>query len=97
MESFKLKAIEHLEIAIRNDQDHIPSILTLCEIYREIGEFNKSQTLLEYHVLIDESNMQYIERIKKTIKDFLSASYNIHHSTLEFEWIPCADEHSDCR
>ena len=62
-----------------------------------IWNLNKSQTLLECHVLIDESNMQYIERIKKAIKDFLSASYNIHHSTLKFELIPCADEHSDCR
>ena len=62
-----------------------------------IWNLNESQTLLECHVRIDESNMHCIERIKKAIKDFLSASYNIHHSTLEFEWLPCADEHSDCR
>ncbi len=62
-----------------------------------IWNLNESQTLLECHVRIDESNMQYIERIKKAIKDFLSASYNIHHSTLEFEWLPCEYEHSDCR
>ena len=62
-----------------------------------IWNLNESQTILECHVRIDEFNMQYIERIKKAIKDFLSASYNIHHSTLEFEWLPCADEHSDCR
>jgi cobalt-zinc-cadmium efflux system protein len=62
-----------------------------------IWNLNESQTLLECHVRIDESNMHCIERIKKAIKDFLSASYNIHHSTLEFEWLPCADKHSDCR
>lgn len=76
-----LKKIDHVE-----DIHHV-----------HIWNLNESQTLLECHVRIDETNIQYIERIKKAIKDFLSSSYNIHHSTLEFEWLPCADDHSDCR
>ena len=58
MESFKLKAIEHLEIAIKNDQEHIPSILTLCDIYREIGEYKKSQILLKQALTCCKENYE---------------------------------------
>lgn len=54
-----------------------------------IWKLDESQTLLECHVRIEEYNMQRIERIKKAFKDFLQTSYNVHHSTLEFEWLPC--------
>lgn len=58
MESFKHKAIEHLEIAIRNDQEHIPSILALCDIYREIGEYKKSQSLLNKALTCGKENYE---------------------------------------
>ena len=47
MESFELKAVEHLKIAIENDQKHVPAILSLGEIYRKTGEYKKSQALLD--------------------------------------------------
>ncbi|MFL2914130.1 MAG: tetratricopeptide repeat protein [Opitutales bacterium] len=83
MESFKLKAIEHLEIAIRNDQEHIPSILTLCEIYREIGEYKKSQTLLNQALTCCKENceLHYQQaKLYHQLNDFENALTSIDYA-----------------
>ena len=78
-------------------EENLKKIKLVEDIHHvHIWKLDESQTLLECHVRIEEHNMHHIERIKKAIKDFLQASYNIHHSTLEFEWLPCSDEHSNC-
>ena len=83
LESFKLKAIEHLEIAIRNDQEHIPSILTLCEIYREIGEYKKSQTLLNQALTCCKENCELHYQQSKLyhqLNDFENALTSIDYA-----------------
>ncbi len=37
-----------------------------------------------------------METMKRSIKEQLLTTFHIHHSTLEFECVPC-DEHSDSR
>ena len=46
MDSFKKKAIKHLRIAIKNDSSHLPSIIALCAILSENGEYEQVEAIL---------------------------------------------------
>ena len=61
-----------------------------------VWKINEMETLMECHVRIDEKDIGAMEQIKKNIKSYLAQHYNIHHSTLEFEWLPCLDHTTDC-
>lgn len=61
-----------------------------------VWKINEMETLMECHVRIDEKDIDAMEQIKKNIKSYLAQHYNIHHSTLEFEWLPCLDHTTDC-
>ena len=61
-----------------------------------VWKINEMETLMECHVRIDEKDINAMEQIKKNIKSYLAQHYNIHHSTLEFEWLPCLDHTTDC-
>ncbi|MCB9784532.1 MAG: cation transporter [Candidatus Omnitrophica bacterium] len=54
-----------------------------------VWALDESHRALEAHIVIDETDLESLEEIKKRIKDFLMREHNIHHSTLEFE--PTAD------
>lgn len=56
-----------------------------------IWRLDEDNILLESHVVIDENDMANMERIKASLKELLNASFDIHHSTLEFEFEPCED------
>lgn len=58
-----------------------------------VWRLDENNILLESHVVIDESDMNSMESIKSSLKDLLDRSFNIQHSTLEFEFEPC-DEHT---
>lgn len=59
-----------------------------------IWRLDEQNILLESHVVIDEDKMASMESIKTALKELLSSSFNIHHSTLEFEFEPC-EEHAE--
>lgn len=56
-----------------------------------IWKLDEYKVLLEAHIRIDKQDMDRLERIKRTIKQTLSGSFDIHHSTLEFEFENCHD------
>ncbi len=57
-----------------------------------VWRLDESNILLESHVVIDESDMMNMEKIKSSLKDLLNNSFNIQHSTLEFEFEPCEEK-----
>ena len=57
-----------------------------------VWRLDESNILLESHVVIDESDMINMEMIKSSLKDLLNKSFNIQHSTLEFEFEPCGEK-----
>lgn len=62
-----------------------------------VWRLDEKNILLESHVLIDEQDLEQMEQIKTNLKELLSTQFNIHHSTLEFEFEPCDElEESPC-
>ena len=57
-----------------------------------VWRLDENNILLESHVVIDESDMVNMEKIKSSLKDLLNKSFNIQHSTLEFEFDPCEEK-----
>jgi len=57
-----------------------------------VWRLDENNILLESHVVIDESDMVNMEKIKSSLKDLLNKSFNIQHSTLEFEFEPCEEQ-----
>ncbi|MDX1672213.1 MAG: cation diffusion facilitator family transporter [Balneolaceae bacterium] len=54
-----------------------------------VWRLDEQNILLESHVVIDEENLDRMEDIKSELKNLLKSQFNIHHSTLEFEFEPC--------
>lgn len=54
-----------------------------------VWRLDEDNILLESHVVIDENHLGDMERIKSNLKDVLETNFDIHHSTLEFEFEPC--------
>ncbi|TYP92128.1 cobalt-zinc-cadmium efflux system protein [Fodinibius salinus] len=54
-----------------------------------VWRLDEQNILLESHVVIDENDMDKMESIKSKLKTLLGTDFNIHHSTLEFEFKPC--------
>ena len=46
---------------------------------------------LEAHIVIDETDLEHMEAMKRAIKHTLGEVFHIHHTTLEFEFAPCHD------
>lgn len=88
-----------------------PADIEIPEIHRSMARVNgvldvhhlhvwrldEQNILLESHIVIDENDMDQMESIKSTLKELLGTNFNIHHSTLEFEFEPCEEHvHSPC-
>lgn len=56
-----------------------------------VWRLDEQNTLLESHVVIDEDNISQMEEIKSNLKNLLTSKFDIHHSTLEFEFEPCQE------
>ncbi|MGM0588296.1 MAG: cation diffusion facilitator family transporter [Bacteroidota bacterium] len=56
-----------------------------------VWRLNEQQVLLEAHVLVDKSDMEQMEEIKRSLKEMLLDDFDIDHTTLEFEFEDCAD------
>ncbi len=56
-----------------------------------VWRLDEKQICLESHVVIEESDLQAMEEIKKKLKKLLKEQFGITHTTLEFEFEPCED------
>lgn len=62
-----------------------------------IWNLDEKRVLLEAHVRIDKDDLNRLESIKQQLKEILSKTFGIKHSTLEFEMSNCDDQpESDC-
>lgn len=69
MESIKQKAINHLRIAIRNDHEHLPSILSLCEILIDTESYDEAQKILNTALKrSSEKSVLYYQQAKLSFK-----------------------------
>lgn len=76
---------------IRQSMAEITGVLDVHHLH--VWRLDEKNILLESHVVIDENDMPQMESIKSSLKKLLSSNFNIHHSTLEFEFEPC-EEHA---
>ena len=79
-----------LEIpAIQTAMAGVTGVLDIHHLH--VWRLDEHNILLESHVVIDEEDMNQMESIKSSLKKVLSTDFNIHHSTLEFEFEPCEE------
>lgn len=80
-----------IEIAeVSSAMQQVAGVLDVHHLH--VWRLDENNILLESHVVIDEQDMNDMEAIKLSLKELLGNSFQIHHSTLEFEFEPC-DEH----
>lgn len=78
------------------DLDEVSKVMYSVSRVRDIHHMHvwrldEQNILLESHVVIDEEDAGKMEEIKSKIKQLLGTEFNIHHSTLEFEFEPCEE------
>jgi len=79
-----------LEIpTIQSAMSGINGVLDIHHLH--VWRLDEQNILLESHVVIDQDDMNQMESIKSSLKDLLSSEFDIYHSTLEFEFEPCAE------
>lgn len=54
-----------------------------------VWQLGERQRALEAHIVIDKTDLERMEVVKRAIKHRLADVYHITHSTLEFEFDPC--------
>jgi cobalt-zinc-cadmium efflux system protein len=76
-----------------NIEDIIVAVKSVEEVqdvhHIHVWQLDESQSNLEAHVVIDQRNYDDMSCIKQAIKKQLAGSFNITHSTLEFEFVNC--------
>lgn len=80
------------EIDIENIQkamNQVPGVHDSHHVH--VWRLDEQNILLESHIVIDESDLREMENIKSSLKELLSSKFDIHHSTLEFEFEPCEE------
>lgn len=82
------------DIEIPNVRQAMAKVKGVLDIHHlHVWRLDEQNILLESHVVIDEENMGQMESIKTALKNLLSNNFDIHHSTLEFEFEPCEKHH----
>jgi cobalt-zinc-cadmium efflux system protein len=81
-------APEHLDL-----EEIIATVKSIGEVqdihHIHIWQLDETQANLEAHIVIDQVDSKEMDCIKQTIKGRLAESFNITHSTLEFEFADC--------
>jgi len=77
---------------IRAAMSEVSGVLDIHHLH--IWRLDEKNILLESHVVIDKNDLTEMESIKASLKKLLGSKFNIHHSTLEFEFQPC-EEHTE--
>jgi len=81
-------------IDIANIQTAMAGVNAVRDIHHlHVWRLDEHNILLESHVVIDKNDMGQMESIKAALKDLLETTFDISHSTLEFEFEPC-EEHA---
>jgi cobalt-zinc-cadmium efflux system protein len=66
------------------------SVDKVCDVHHvHVWRLDEQSTLLESHIVIEKDDIGEMESIKSSIKKILHDKFEIHHSTLEFEFEPC--------
>lgn len=74
---------------IRECMTEVGNVLDIHHLH--VWRLDEQNILLESHVVIDEEKLDQMETIKAKLKKLLASDFNIHHSTLEFEFEPCEE------
>lgn len=61
-----------------------------------VWQLDETHAALEAHVVIARGDLERMEQIKAEIKRRLAERFGIAHSTLEFEFAPCAETGGHC-
>lgn len=78
---------------------HVPDVVEAVEALEavrdmhhvHVWQIDEQTTALEAHIAIEKADLDQMESLKRTIKERLRADFGIGHSTLEFEFAPCAE------
>ena len=68
---------------IKKKVEEIDHVLDIHDIH--VWGIDEEQKALEAHVIVEVSELNEVEKLKYQIKEILDKSFNISHSTLEFE------------
>ena len=68
---------------IKKKIEEIDLVIDMHDIH--VWGIDEEQNALEAHVIVEVSELNEVEKLKYQIKEILDKSYNISHSTLEFE------------
>ena len=84
-------------IDINEVSKKLEEIENIKEVHHlHVWELNEHDRSLEAHVVISESGYQEAELIKSHIKDILNESFQITHSTIEFEYESQSNDNNCC-
>lgn len=68
----------------------------VCGVHHlHVWRLDESQVMLECHIVINKEDVSQMEEIKSSLKKLLHDSFDIFHSTLEFEFEPCSAHHHE--
>ena len=68
---------------IKKKVEEIDLVIDMHDIH--VWRIDEEQNALEAHVIVEVSELKEVEKLKYQIKEILDESFNISHSTLEFE------------
>ena len=68
---------------IKKKIEEIDLVIDMHDIH--VWGIDEEQNALEAHVIVEVSELNEVEKLKYQIKEILDKSFNISHSTLEFE------------
>ena len=68
---------------IKKKVEEIDLVIDMHDIH--VWRIDEEQNALEAHVIVEVSELKEVEKLKYQIKGILDKSFNISHSTLEFE------------
>ena len=74
---------------LRAEVEALDRVLGMHHLH--VWQFDEKTVALEAHIVIDETDLEHMEAMKRAIKHTLDEVFHIHHSTLEFEFAPCHD------
>jgi cobalt-zinc-cadmium efflux system protein len=77
--------------------DEVKSISYVRDAHHlHVWQLDEHHLALEAHVVIDQSDTAVMEHVKRSIKQRLAERFDISHSTLEFEFLPCDTGDGHC-
>ncbi|MGD8427877.1 MAG: cation diffusion facilitator family transporter [Balneolaceae bacterium] len=81
------------DVELSSIQKAMSTVRGVMDIHHlHVWRLDEHNILLESHVVIDEDNLKQMETIKASLKELLATQFDIHHSTLEFEFQPCEED-----